>query len=67
MMMHEEQPNVIHKFKQCVEDNFDVSNELTSFMMEDVTLVEIKASIVGILVANENVSLHELGANEQAE
>jgi len=48
------------KFKQCVEDNLHVNNELTSFMMEYVTLV-------GILVANETTSSHELvGANEQA-
>jgi hypothetical protein len=54
------------KFKQCVEDNLDVSNELTSFMMEDVTLVGIKTSLVGILVANGTVGSHELvGANEQ--
>ncbi len=47
------------KFKQCVEDNLDVSNELTSFMMEDVTLVGIDASLVGIFVANETINSHE--------
>jgi hypothetical protein len=51
----------IHKkFKQCVEDNFNVNNELTSLMVEDVTLV-------GIFVANQIASSHELvGANKQA-
>jgi hypothetical protein len=37
-------------------------------MMEDATLVRIKASLVGISVANEAVSSHELvGANEQVQ
>jgi hypothetical protein len=48
------------KFKQCVEDNLNVSNELTSLMMEDVTLVGIDSSLVGIFVANETTSSHEL-------
>ncbi len=57
----------IHKkFKEFVEGSFDVINELVSFMMEDATLVRIKASLVRTSVANEVVSSHELvGANEQ--
>jgi hypothetical protein len=57
----------IHKkFKQCVGNNPNVSNELTSFMMEDATLVGIEVSLVGIFVANETTNSHELvGANEQ--
>jgi hypothetical protein len=47
------------KFKQCVKDNLDVSNELTSLMMEVVILVGIDASLVGISVAYETTSSHE--------
>ncbi len=54
------------KFKQFVEGNFDVINELRSFKMEDATLVWIEASLVKTCTTNEDASSHELvGANEQ--
>jgi hypothetical protein len=48
------------KFKQFVESNFDVSNELVSSMRGDVTLVKIEASLAGIGSANEGVDSHKL-------
>ncbi len=39
------------KFKEF-EGNFDVINELVSFMMEDATLARIEASLVRTSVAN---------------
>ncbi len=54
------------KFKQFVEVSFDVINELTSFKMEDATLVRIEASLVIRCATNEAIGSHELvGANEQ--
>jgi hypothetical protein len=54
------------KFKQFVEGNFDVINELTSFEMEDATLVRIEASLVRTCATNEVANSHEfVGANEQ--
>jgi hypothetical protein len=56
------------KFKQFVESNFNVSNELVSSMMGDVTLVKIEASSVGIGSTNEGVGSHKLAnANEQVQ
>jgi hypothetical protein len=56
------------KFKQCVEGDFNVSNELTSSMMEDVTLSKIEAFLVGIGATNGGVGSHELaGANVQVQ
>jgi hypothetical protein len=54
------------KFKQFVEGDYDVINDLTSFMMEDTTLARIKASLTKASVANEAIGSFELvGANEQ--
>jgi hypothetical protein len=54
-----------NKFKQCVEGGFDVSNELTSSLMEDVALPKIGAFMVGIGATNGGVGSHELAsANE---
>jgi len=54
------------KFKQFVESDYDVINDLTSFLMEDTTLARIKASLAKTSVANEAIGSYELvGANEQ--
>jgi hypothetical protein len=55
-------------FKQFVEGDSNVINELTSFMMENTTLARIKASLAKTSVANEAIGLDELvGANEQVQ
>jgi hypothetical protein len=56
------------KFKQFIEGDSNVINELTSFMMEDTTLARRKASLVLTSVANEAIGSYELvGANEQVQ
>jgi len=56
------------KFKQFVEGDSNVINELTSFMMEDTTLAKIKTSPGKTSVANEAIDSYELvGANEQVQ
>jgi len=56
------------KFKQFVEGDYDVINELTSFTMEDTTLARIKASLAKTSVANEAIGSYELvGANKQVQ
>ncbi len=56
------------KFKQFIEGDSNVINELTSFMMEDTTLARRKASLVLTSVANEAIGSYEIvGANEQVQ
>jgi hypothetical protein len=47
-------------FKQFFQGNLDVSNELTSFMMEDAKMDGIKAMLVRTCVKNEIINSHEL-------
>jgi RNase P/RNase MRP subunit POP5 len=57
---------ICKKFKQCVESDLDVNNELTSSMMEDVALIEIEALVTNPCATNQIFGSCELAsANER--